>query len=118
MPEIKVARVTKIGQPLEIGTVEKPTPGPKDVLVKVEACSIVPNTANLVTKDSPEGFHVATAPIVFGLDVSGVIEAVGEFVLELKVGDRVYVNPWLTCDTCPSCRKGIMISLPDESTLS
>ena len=107
MTQIKVARFHKAGEPLEIGTIEKPTPGPKDVLVKVSACSIVPNTANLLKNEVP-GFSLAKAPKVFGLDVSGTIEALGEHVVNLKVGDRVYVNPWLTCDTCHACRHGML----------
>lgn len=110
MTQIKVGRFHKAGEPLEIGTIEKPTPGPKDVLVKVSACSIVPNTANLL-KNEVEGFFLAKAPKVFGLDVSGTIEALGEHVLNLKVGDRVYVNPWLTCDTCQACRRGMSLGL-------
>ncbi|KZF12591.1 hypothetical protein A2J03_17565 [Rhodococcus sp. EPR-157] len=45
-------------------------------------------------------------PAAFGLDVSGVIEQVGEHVLNLEVGDHVYVDPHLTCDTCHQCRRG------------
>jgi len=104
MPSIKVARLVSTDRPLELGTVEKPIPGPKDVLVKVSACNVVPNTFNLVTGKA-EGFNLAMAPLVFGLDVSGEIEAVGEHVQNLKAGDRVYVNPWLTCDTCQACRR-------------
>jgi alcohol dehydrogenase len=45
-------------------------------------------------------------PAIFGLDASGTIEAVGLHVLNLKAGDRVYVNPHLTCGTCAYCRRG------------
>jgi alcohol dehydrogenase len=45
-------------------------------------------------------------PAIFGLDASGTIEALGSQVLNLKVGDRVYVNPHLTCGTCHQCRGG------------
>jgi threonine dehydrogenase-like Zn-dependent dehydrogenase len=111
MTQIKVARFTGPSKesPLKLGTAEKPTPGPKDVLVKVHACNVVPNTANMLTNTEslPEGFNIAMDPIAFGLDASGTIEAVGEHVLNLKVGDRVYVDPYLTCDTCQPCRRGM-----------
>lgn len=108
MTQMKVARhhQTSADQPLELGHAEKPSPGPKDVLVKVHACSVVPNTANMLKTSAPPGFNIAKSPIVFGLDVSGTIEQVGKHVLNLKVGDRVYVNPYLTCDTCQACRRG------------
>lgn len=104
MPEIRVARLVSVGQPLEVGTMEKPVPGPKDVLVKVEACSLVPNSYNVVTGKAE--LSLPPLPCVFGLDAAGTIEAVGNHVLNLRVGDRVYVDPFLTCGTCHQCRRG------------
>lgn len=112
MSDIKVVRLVSTDKPLEVGTASKPKPGPKDVLVKVLACSIVPNTFNLITgkadehTDGETTFTLAKAPLVFGLDVSGVVEEIGEHVQNIAKGDRVYVNPWLTCDTCQACRTG------------
>ncbi|KAJ9115179.1 hypothetical protein QFC24_007052 [Naganishia onofrii] len=101
---MKVARLVKVGQPLEPGTAEKPTTiGPNDVLVRVAACGLVPNTPNVLNGLYP--FPLQQLPAIFGLDVSGTIEAIGAHVLNLKVGDRCYVNPHLTCGTCPLCRK-------------
>ena len=90
MSQIKVARLVQVGKPLELGAIEKPTPGPRDVLVKVEACCLVPNSANMVTGKA--GLPLPELPFIFGLDVAGTIEAVGEHVLNLKVGDRCYVD--------------------------
>lgn len=107
MSDIQVARLVDFGKPLEVGTATKPTPTGKDVLVKVEACCLVPNAHNLITKGGEiEGFYLPQLPCVFGLDASGVVEAVGERVIGIKPGDRVYVNPQLTCGTCHQCRRG------------
>lgn len=103
---MRVARLVEVGKPLEIGEAERPVPGPRDVLVKVEACGLVPNTANIVRNPLPAPFILQELPAIFGLDVSGTIEAVGDQVLNLKVGDRVYVNPMMTCGTCHHCRQG------------
>jgi alcohol dehydrogenase len=139
--QIKVARLVEAGKPLEVGNAPKPTPGPKDVLVKVAACGVVcvprvqrrrfltrsgpappltrplclslpsslllarsPNTSNVC--QGSQKVPLPKLPAIFGLDVAGTIEAVGADVLNLKVGDRVYVNPHLTCGTCPQCRRG------------
>lgn len=103
MNKMKVARLMAQGQPLELGYAELPEPGSTDVLVKVEACGIVPNAYNLVMGRTHHSVRIGG---VFGLDVSGTIAAVGEHVLGLEVGQRVYVDPHLTCGTCVSCRRG------------
>lgn len=104
MAEIRVATLVSLGEPLKIGAVEKPAPGPTDVLVKVAACGIVPNAANIVNGHTKH--LIPELPAVLGLDVTGTIEAVGEHVVGLEVGQRVYVDPHLTCGTCKSCRSG------------
>jgi D-arabinose 1-dehydrogenase-like Zn-dependent alcohol dehydrogenase len=102
--EIKVVSLIEIGKPFEIGTVTEPTSGPTDVLVKVEACGLAPNSFNIVTGKA--GLPLPSLPCIFGLDISGVIEAVGEHVFGLKPSDRVYIEPYLTCNTCHQCRRG------------
>jgi D-arabinose 1-dehydrogenase-like Zn-dependent alcohol dehydrogenase len=105
MTQIKVARLVQVAKPLQVGTAEKPTSiGPNDVLVKVAACGIVPNTPNVIN-GLYDRYPLQQLPAVFGLDVSGTIEAVGEHVMNLKAGDRCYVNPHLTCGTCALCRR-------------
>lgn len=63
-----------------------PTPGPDDVLVKVDACGLNPVDAKI-------GLWIAGVPdganFVPGLDVSGRIEAVGANVTRWKEGDRI-----------------------------
>ncbi|MCE3555809.1 alcohol dehydrogenase catalytic domain-containing protein [Pseudonocardia sp. RS11V-5] len=103
MSKINVARLVETGKPLEVGVADKPVPGPKDVLVKVAACGLVPNTSNVVNGYTP--FTLPALPAVFGLDVAGTIEAVGDHVIGLQVGQRVYVDPFMTCDNCSSCRR-------------
>ncbi|THW88403.1 pectin lyase-like protein [Aureobasidium pullulans] len=85
MPQITTARLATQGQPLELVTVDKPVPGPKEVLVKVEASSLVPNASNIVSGSVEEGPEL---PCFFGLDASGVIEAIGPHVVGLNVGNK------------------------------
>ncbi|PWV57230.1 alcohol dehydrogenase catalytic domain-containing protein [Nocardiopsis sp. L17-MgMaSL7] len=104
MPKINAARLHVPGHPLQVETVDKPAPGPKEVLVKVAACGLVPNSYNVVNGHTP--FTLPDLPAVFGLDAAGTVEAVGEHVLGIEVGEQVYVDPHMTCDTCHQCRKG------------
>lgn len=106
MTVMKVAQVVESNKPLITTTLEVPTPGPRDVLVKVEACCLVPNSVNVINMQPNDRFTLPEKPFVSGLDAAGVVAAVGNNVFGLKVGDRVYVDPWLTCGTCPFCRQG------------
>lgn len=79
---------------LHIREIEKPVPGPKQVLVKVFA-STVNRTDCAILKAKPfimRFFHGLTSPKIKipGTDFSGVIEMVGQDVKDLKEGDKVF----------------------------
>ena len=100
------ARLHTHGQPFSLDTVPVPAPRPNDVLVKVHACNVVPNLANVITH-YPEWFPflpLPPLPATFGLDVAGVIAEVGSQVMGIAPGDRVYVNPMRSCGACKACR--------------
>src|SRR5438105_4777944 len=64
--------------------VARPEPGEGQVLVRLHAASVNPADWKLVQYGmSPLPFHL-------GLDLSGVVEALGPGVTELAVGDAVY----------------------------
>ncbi|MFC5931158.1 hypothetical protein D6T64_13435 [Cryobacterium melibiosiphilum] len=104
MTDMNVARMVAIGKPLEVGTAEIPTPGKNEVRVKVAACGLVPNSFNVVNGYTP--FALPDMPYIFGLDTAGTIDALGDDVLNLKVGDRVWIDPVFVCGTCETCRSG------------
>ncbi|MBY6681506.1 alcohol dehydrogenase catalytic domain-containing protein [Rhodococcus sp. BP-316] len=103
------ARLHEIDQPMQLEQLPIPTPRATDVVVQVKACNIVPNLRNVLATYA-EWFPylpLPQLPAVFGLDSSGVVTAVGEQVTDVAVGDRVYVNPGLSCGACRACRNGI-----------
>ena len=100
-----VARMHEVGGPLILEDIETPKPGAYDVLVRVRACGIVPNLGNILAnwpKWYPQ-YPLPSLPAIFGLDPAGEIVAVGEHVLGFAVGERVYVNPGRSCETCADC---------------
>jgi len=95
MSTMQAARLHEVGSPFEIDQVEIPTPGPLDVIVEVKACNVVPNLRNVIT-NYPRWFPylpLPELPAIYGLDAAGVVNQVGSQVRNVKVGDRVYVNP-------------------------
>lgn len=76
-------------------------PGPGEVRVRVVASAL--NHMDLwVTKGLPR----PPVPHVPGADGAGVVEAVGEGVTGITVGDEVVCNPAISCRRCPTCRSG------------
>jgi len=109
---MRAARMHAVGEPMRLEQIDLPTPGLGEVRVKVHAVNIVPNLGNILnmwTTWFPED-PLPTLPAVFGLDPAGVVDAVGDGVLEWQVGDRVYVNPGRHCGSCRSCRNGDSIN--------
>ncbi|MBC7994115.1 MAG: zinc-binding alcohol dehydrogenase family protein [Rhizobacter sp.] len=67
-------------------TLPEPTPGPRDLLVRVHAVSVNPVDTKVRKRAAPPaGEHK-----VLGWDAAGVVEAVGAQVTLLKPGDRVW----------------------------
>lgn len=52
------------------------------------------------------GRYVVDKPIVLGHESAGIVEACGEDVKNLSVGDRVALEPGIGCNTCETCRSG------------
>ena len=70
--------------------IERPHPGPGEVVVRVAAAGTNPIDAKVRAAGSSRGLE---APIILGADVSGVVEEVGPGVKDLGVGDEVYYTP-------------------------
>jgi NADPH:quinone reductase len=70
--------------------VEKPKPGPTQVLVEVKATSVNPVDYKL-RKDGKEAGIIL--PAILGYDVAGIVREVGEAVQEFEPGDEVYYAP-------------------------
>ena len=106
---MRAARLHEIGKPFQLDTIPLPEVRPTDVLVEVKAAGVVPNLRNVVTH-YPKWFPflpLPALPAIYGLDSAGVVAQVGSRVrADIKPGDRVYVNPGLSCGSCLACRRG------------
>lgn len=90
-----------IGTPLVWTELPDRMPGPGEIRVKVSACGVCRTDLHVVDGELPDP-HV---PIIPGHEIVGRIDALGEGVTGLAIGERVGI-PWLghTCGVCPYCR--------------
>jgi NADPH:quinone reductase-like Zn-dependent oxidoreductase len=91
---------------MEIGDVPDPVAGPGEVQVRVTAAAV--NHIDLWLRQGLPALRVAF-PHVPGGDLCGVISALGPGVKAMPdraAGDRVLVNPSLSCGRCAACLAG------------
>ncbi|WP_167449842.1 quinone oxidoreductase family protein [Streptomyces hyaluromycini] len=89
---MRIVRHDEHGAPavLRVEEVEKPQPGPGEVLIRAEAIGVTFAEVQR-RRGIPIGGH-ADLPGSPGGDVAGVVEAVGEGVTNVMVGDRVVAD--------------------------
>lgn len=107
---MKAARIIEFNKPLVIEEVPDPTPGPEDVVIRVEATGICRSDWHLWQGDfswlgmSPE------LPRIPGHEFGGEIVEVGENIKNFKIGDKV-TAPFHSgcghCDYCSSARSNL-----------
>lgn len=88
---------------LEVTSVGLPALGDTDILVQVEACGICGTDLHIV-----EGVARSTPPVVLGHEYAGRVVEAGKRVRGISVGDRVAVDPNISCGTCYYCRRGLV----------
>jgi len=88
---------------LTIDEVPDPTPGPGEVLVRVRACGVCHTDLHYLDHGTPT---FKPPPMILGHEISGTVEALGEGVKHLQVGDPVLVAAVVSCGECRACRNG------------
>ena len=89
-------------EPLRWVDFPTPTPGPKEILVKVSACGICHTEL-----DEIEGRLQPNLPIILGHEIVGKVEGLGSGVTKFAQGDRVGIA-WIhsACGRCQFCQNG------------
>lgn len=86
---MKCALIASQGPPevLQPGEISTPSPGPRQVLVKITAAAINPIDTYLRSGAIPMPIEL---PYIPGCDLAGTVEAVGDQVTRFRAGDRVW----------------------------
>lgn len=79
-----------------------PKPGAGEVLIEVQASGICGTDLEVLHGN----YGTSAYPVVPGHEYAGAIIEVGADVTNVKVGDRVAVDPNLECGQCAACKRG------------
>lgn len=86
---------------------QRPIPelAPDEVLIEVKKTGICGSDMHSYA-EGRLGLMVVTEPLVLGHESSGTIAKVGSNVKNMSVGDRVAMEPGVTCRKCDECKSG------------
>lgn len=87
---------------------EAPTPELKndtDVLVKLKVVAVCGSDVHYYVSGKI-GSQVVQYPFPVGHECAGVVEKVGSAVTRVKEGDRIAVEPAMSCGECDQCKAG------------
>jgi 2-desacetyl-2-hydroxyethyl bacteriochlorophyllide A dehydrogenase len=97
---MKAIRLVAPGQPLQSMDVASPSPGPGEVVVDVVRAGICHTDAHY-----RGGMGTIELPRTLGHEVAGTVQAVGDGVRDLSVGQRVALHYLTSCGECERCRR-------------
>ncbi|KLO62146.1 alcohol dehydrogenase [Dermacoccus sp. PE3] len=86
---------------VEVVDIVVPDPGPGEAVVAIEACGVCHTDLHY-----REGGINDEFPFLLGHEAAGRVEAVGEGVTNVEVGDFVVLNWRAVCGQCRACKKG------------
>ncbi|MBC7187017.1 MAG: zinc-dependent alcohol dehydrogenase family protein [Calditrichaeota bacterium] len=93
-------RAVVIQGPGRVGVeqVPPPAPGPGEVLIRVKACGLCGTDVHLY-----RGEYLGSYPLIPGHEASGEVAGVGPGVTGLAPGERVALEPNISCGSCRFC---------------
>ncbi|WP_027086278.1 NAD(P)-dependent alcohol dehydrogenase [Cohnella panacarvi] len=111
MSMMKAAVLESQGK-IEVKEVPIPSVKPDEALVQVKCIGICGSDVHYY-EHGRIGRYEVKQPIILGHELAGVVTEVGENVQHIKVGDRVAVEPGVTCGRCENCKSGRYNLCPD-----
>lgn len=114
-----VMKAAVMNKPFEIEIKEMDVPGVQgdEVLVKVMTVGVCGSDIHYY-EHGRIGRYVVEKPIILGHECAGIVVAIGEKVTKFKIGDRVAIEPGITCGKCEYCKQGRYNLCPDVEFLA
>ena len=101
MQQVRAVVARSKGAPVGIETINVPDPGPGEAVVTIQACGVCHTDLHY-----REGGINDEFPFLLGHEAAGIVEAIGEGVDSVEVGDFVVLNWRAVCGQCRACTRG------------
>ncbi|MFP1628712.1 S-(hydroxymethyl)mycothiol dehydrogenase [Streptomyces sp. 5K101] len=88
-------------EPVRVETITVPDPGPGEAVVRVQACGVCHTDLHYKQGGITDEF-----PFLLGHEAAGVVESVGDGVIDVAPGDFVVLNWRAVCGRCRACLRG------------
>ncbi|WP_167051109.1 alcohol dehydrogenase catalytic domain-containing protein [Salinibacterium sp. ZJ77] len=88
-------------RPIEVAELELAPPGPGELLVRIEVAGVCHSDLSVVDGNRPRPL-----PMLLGHEAAGIVEAIGEGVDDVALGDRVVMTFLPRCGDCAGCASG------------
>ena len=98
LDRIGLARPYAESRPISVVELDLDQPGSDEVMVRIEAAGVCHSDLSVV-----DGNRVRPMPMLLGHEAAGIVEAAGDGVRDLTVGQRVVLVFLPRCDHCPAC---------------
>lgn len=102
---------------MEIRDIEMPVLRDRDVLVKLEYVGICGSDVHYL-EHGKIGDFIVEGDFILGHECAGTVVEIGSGVKNLKVGDKVALEPGITCGQCEFCKTGRYNLCPDVEFLA
>lgn len=106
---IRAAVCRAFGQPLSIENLHLAAPLAGQVQVKVHASAVCHSDIHFF-----DGAWGGKLPAVWGHEAAGVVEAIGDQVTNIAVGDHVVITLIKSCGRCRNCVAGVSVACTGE----
>ncbi|MEK4239234.1 NAD(P)-dependent alcohol dehydrogenase [Paenibacillus sp. FSL H7-0714] len=97
---------------ISVKQIDIPVPKVNEALIKVYCIGICGSDVHYY-EHGRIGRYVVKEPIILGHELAGEVVEVGKQVSNIAVGDRVAVEPGVTCGQCDYCKSGRYNLCPD-----
>jgi len=105
MQEKMRAAVLVSPKTIELRTLDVPVPAADEALVRVKAVGLCGSDVHYY-EHGRIGNYIVRYPMILGHEAAGEVVAVGGNVRNVAVGQRVTIEPGVTCGRCAYCKSG------------